>query len=206
MYVYDPSMVNSLKGLVTRLTWNRSLQQDLLQEALIHLWLIETRRSGQTTSWYLQSCRFHLQHYLSSGRSVDSAKHRGQQVEFQNGFQADKTEDNHISGIEDLLLSEVSARDLIGLLSQYLSNDERAVLNCLTEGLGPREIGRRLKMSHTMALRHRSKIAKVLIRLDKQWDGQRRTLAESVTPTPYDAHAKLDTIFAKDAVPVLSAA
>src|SRR5580765_967359 len=114
MYVYDPSMVNILKGLVTRLTWNRSLQQDLLQEALVHLWLIETRRSGQTTSWYLQSCRFHLQHCLSSGRSVDSAKHRGQQVGFQNGFQADETEENHVSGTEDLLLSEVSARDLIG--------------------------------------------------------------------------------------------
>jgi hypothetical protein len=138
-------------------------------------------------------------------------------VEFQNGFQADETEENHVSDIEDLLLSEVSARDLIGLLSQYLSHEERAVLNCLTEGLGPREIGRRLKMSHTMAVRHRSKIAKVLLRLDQQWGGQRWTLAESVAstkndgyrtlaPTPCDAHAKLGTIFAKDAAPVLRAA
>jgi len=219
MYVYDPSMVNALKGLVTRLTWNRSLRQDLLQEALIHLWLIETRRSGQTTSWYLQSCRFHLQHCLLSGRSVDSAKHRGKQVEFQNGFQADETEENHVSEIEDLLLSEVSARDLIGLLSQYLSHEERAVLNCLTEGLGPREIGRRLKMSHTMAVRHRSKIAKLLLRLDQQWGGggKRRTLAESVAstknndyrtlaPTHCNAHANLGTLFAKDAVPALRAA
>src|ERR1051325_11574088 len=119
MHACDPSMVNSLKALATRLTGNHSLQQDLLQEALRHLWLIETRRSGQTTSWYLQSCKFHLLHYLSSGRSVDSAKRRAQQVQFQTGLQAEDSEENHILGMEDLLLSEVSARDLIGLLSQH---------------------------------------------------------------------------------------
>jgi len=167
MYVDDPSILKSLKRLVTRLTWNHSLQQDLLQEALIHLWLIETRRSGQTASWFLQSCRFHLQHYLSSGRSVDSSKRRRGQVEAKNPFEAEETEDIQIYKSEDSVLSEVSARDIVGLLSHHLSNDEKAVLNCLTEGLGPREIGRKLKMSHTMAVRHRSKIAEVLTRLDK---------------------------------------
>jgi DNA-directed RNA polymerase specialized sigma24 family protein len=175
MYVHDPSMVNSLNGLVTRLTWNRCLQQDLLQEALIHLWLIETRWSGQTTSWYLQSCRFHLQHYLSSGRSVDSAKRRSCQVE----LEGDETEEILTSEAEELVFSEVSARDLVNLLSRHLSNDERAVLGCLTEGLGPREIGRRLKMSHTMAVRHRCKIAEVLNRLDKHGAGQWQTLARN---------------------------
>jgi len=188
MRVHDPSVVNSLNRLVNRLTWNRYLKQDLLQEALIHLWLIETRWSGQTTSWYLQSCRFHLQHYLSSGRSVDSAKRRRGQVEVED----DETARILTSEAEELVLSEVSARDLVALLSQHLSNDERAVLDCLTEGLGPREIGRRLKMSHTMAVRHRCKIAEVLNRLDKHCAGQWKALARNRPVLVLPSQPKLD--------------
>jgi len=101
---------------------------------------------------------------------VDSAKRRSGQVELP--FEGDGTEEILRLEAEELVFSEVSARDLVGLLSQHLSNDERAVLDCLTEGLGPREIGRKLKMSHTMAVRHRSKIAEVLNRLDKHYEAE----------------------------------
>jgi len=40
------------------------------------------------------------------------------------------------------------------------------VLDCLADGLGVREIGRRLEMSHTMVIRHRSKIASLLLKLE----------------------------------------
>ena len=73
MHVDNSSTLESLKRLVSRTTSNRTLQQDLLQEAIIHLWLTETNRPNQTTSWYLQSCKFHIQHYMASGRSIDSA-------------------------------------------------------------------------------------------------------------------------------------
>jgi DNA-directed RNA polymerase specialized sigma24 family protein len=223
MYIDDPSMVNSLKGLVARLTWNPVLEPDLLQEALIHLWLTETRRPGQTPSWYLQSCKFHLQHYLSSGRSVDSAKRRGQQVDLNIALEAE-SEGIRLMELEDSLLNEVSARDLISFLSPHLSNDGRAVLNCLSEGLGPREIGRRLKMSHSMVVRHRCRIAEVLTRLDKPYSAQWRALARSgasIAPRTGDrfcnlnfqhvpafkeASAKSPATFAKDSLPALRAA
>jgi DNA-binding CsgD family transcriptional regulator len=83
---------------------------------------------------------------------------------------------------EDVMLSEVSARDLVGLLSPHLSNDERAVLDCLTDGLALREIGRRLGISHTMALRHRCKIAEMLIRLERRSARQCRNLRRSLEP------------------------
>ena len=173
MRINNASIVNSLRGLITRLTGNHSLQQDLLQEALIHLWLIETRRPGQTNSWYLQSCRFHLQHYMSSGRSVDSAKRRAGQVEMAESPEIEETE---IAEPQDSLLSEVCSRDILGMLSEHLSHHERAVLKCLAEGLGPREIGRRLRISHTMAIKHRCKIAEVLTQLESRY-GARGTLS-----------------------------
>src|SRR5260370_27860063 len=75
-----PSVKEPLLRIIGRITPNFALRQDLLQEALIHLWLTEARRPGQTKSWYLQSCKYHLLHYLASGRSVDSAKRHAAQL------------------------------------------------------------------------------------------------------------------------------
>src|SRR6267142_2638164 len=79
MFVDELSTRDSLVRMVRKLTANAALREDLLQEALIHLWLTETRRPGQTRSWYRQSCKYHLLHYLASGRSVDSGKRRAGQ-------------------------------------------------------------------------------------------------------------------------------
>src|SRR5258708_3403451 len=78
----DESFRQALAGMVRRMTSNATLRQDLLQEALVHQWLTQSRRPGQTRSWYLQSCKFHLQHYLASGRSIDSAKRRASQLHY----------------------------------------------------------------------------------------------------------------------------
>ncbi len=80
MFVNELATRDSLARMIRRLTGNGALRDDLLQEALIHLWTMELARSGQTRSWYLQSCKYHLQHYLAGGRSVDSAKRRDGQL------------------------------------------------------------------------------------------------------------------------------
>jgi DNA-directed RNA polymerase specialized sigma24 family protein len=154
----------ALAGMVRRLTSNAALRQDLLQEALVHLWLTQSRRPGQTRSWYLQSCKFHLQHYLASGRSIDSAKRRASQLYF-----GDSPEDGE--GFPDeadagnTVLTWVSAREIMSLLARHLSPSEKAVLDHLANGLGPREIGRELRISHTLVIRHRRRIASLLTRL-----------------------------------------
>jgi len=166
MFVDELSARQSLVRLIRKLTGNGALREDLLQEALIHLWVTEVGRPGQTRSWYLQSCKFHLLHYLAAGRSVDSAKRRAGQWQAANesdgpnGFIDEADSGNSV-------FAWVSARDLISLLSPQLAHQERAVLACFADGLGLREIGRRLKISHTMVLRHRRKIASVLSRLEK---------------------------------------
>src|SRR5438132_877048 len=74
MLVNDFRTVTTLRRIADSLASDASERDDLVQEALMHLWLMECRRPGQSISWYLQSCRFHLQHYLARGRSVDSKK------------------------------------------------------------------------------------------------------------------------------------
>jgi DNA-directed RNA polymerase specialized sigma24 family protein len=164
MHLNNSSTLQSLKQIVSRTTANKTLQQDLLQEAILHLWLTETRRPDQTTSWYLQSCRFHIQHYMTSGRSIDSTKRSACKVEILAS--EGEEEGAEFGAAHDSLFSEVSTRDLLWLLSRHLCDHGRAVLGCLADGCGPREIGRRLQISHTMVIKHRSRIARVLERLE----------------------------------------
>jgi len=151
--------------MIRRLTPNAALREDLLQEAMIHLWLTETRRPGQTRSWYLQSCRFHLQHYLNCGRSIDSAKRWRDQLPL-NEHSEDEENSSEEVDCGNSVVTCVSAREIMAMLTPHLSNLEQAVLDCLADGLGAREIGRKLKLSHTMVIRHRRKIASLLTRLE----------------------------------------
>ena len=158
-------MRGALTRMIRRLTPNPALREDLLQEAMVHLWRTQTRRPDQTRSWYLQSCRFHLQHYLNSGRSIDSGKRWRHQMPM-----TDHSEDEE-AGAEpgdsgNSVVNSVSVREIMSLLSLELTRQEQAVLDCLADGLGLREIGRKLKLSHTMVIRHRRKIAAVLTRLE----------------------------------------
>ena len=159
-------MKDLLLRMIGMITPNFALREDLLQEALIHLWLTETRRPGQTKSWYLQSCKFHLTHYLASGRSVDSPK-RGRGHSRLQDDSAPPEAFPELVDPGDSVESQVIARDIISVLSPHLSAPELVVLDCLADGLGVREIGRRLEMSHTMVLRHRTKIASLLVEFER---------------------------------------
>jgi RNA polymerase sigma factor (sigma-70 family) len=152
-------MLEQLGKLVVRLTANSALRDDLMQEALIHLWQVQEQNPGQTKNWYLQNCRFHLLHYLASGRSVDSPKRRASQVH-PSEDQSDNG-DNWLDRFEasDTVVQDVSARDMLSSLSKVLTTRELRVLQWLAEGLGTREIAQRLGISHPMVSKLRRKIA-----------------------------------------------
>jgi len=171
MNIDEPATRELLRRLVRTITANPVLWDDLFQEALIHLWTIESRRPGFTRSWYLQSCKYHLRHYLAAGRSIDSMKRREGRV--QTEIESDPESDFYeLEESGESVLSDVCAREIITMLSRQLLPPEKAVLDCLADGLGPREIGRRLNISHTMVIKHRCKIASLLSRLDRNQKGQ----------------------------------
>jgi len=159
------SMRESLAQVIRGMTTNAALREDLLQEAMVHLWLTETRRPGQTRSWYLQSCRFHLQHYLNSGRSIDSAKRWRDQLPLTE-YGSDEEGATEVGDSGNSVLTSVSAREIMSLLAPLLTPQEQAVLDGLANGLGLREIGRKMNLSHTMVIRHRRKIAELFSKLD----------------------------------------
>lgn len=160
----EPRTREMLRRIVHRMTADAALRDDLMQEALVHLWLLEEKRPGQTTSWYLQSCKFHLQNYIAIGRSVDSPKRRSGKVFLgRDGDEAFEM-DGKTQG-ESSMLALVSARDIISLLIGHLTSFERAILGYLAEGFGAREIAGKMKVSHPTVIKHRRKIAAHAIRL-----------------------------------------
>src|SRR5258706_3551678 len=182
MFVDEVPIRQSLARMIHKITANGALRDDLLQEALIHLWLTELARAGQTRSWYLQSCKYHLMHYLGAGRSVDSTKRRAGQLQFAEDFEECDWVLNDDSGAS--VFGWVSARDIMSLLTPHLHAQEKAVLACFADGLRVREIGRKLNISHTMVIRHRRKIASLLKRLESS--GSRHTATTKRNGFPRD--------------------
>lgn len=158
MLIEDLETLEQLGKIVVRLTSNPALREDLMQEALIHLWQVQEQNPGQTKNWYLQNCRYRLLHYLALGRSVDSPKRRASQV---HPSEHDDNPDEWLDRFEgaDCVLQDVSARDMLASLAKLLSPREMLILQWLAEGLGTREIAKRIGISHPMVIKHRRKIA-----------------------------------------------
>jgi len=153
-----------LARLVQTLTTDWTMQEDLMQEALLHLWVQELRCPGQTQSWYLQSCQFRLRNYLHGGRSVDSVK-RGRAA----CAMPDSPESNGVGldgwESDESLLPSVCAHDMLDVLLHRINPREREILACLADGFGVREIARHLHVSHQAVSKHRNHIAALATQL-----------------------------------------
>jgi len=153
-----------LRRLAARVTRDAALQEDLAQEAMIHLWRQELRYPRQSQSWYIQSCLFHLLNYVQRGRSVDSTRRRRVQgVITCSSLSLDSAVDplDH----DESLLPTVCAQDILDLLLPKLKRREREILQCLAEGLELGDIARRLRVSRQAVSRQRHKIALLAAKL-----------------------------------------
>jgi RNA polymerase sigma factor (sigma-70 family) len=164
MLIDDKRTRELLARIVVRLSNDPAVRDDLMQEAIVHLWLLEARRPGQTLSWYLQSCKYHLQNYLNMGRSVDSPKRKAGKVTLDTHEEAF---DQFLTGHneEEEFFAHLSARDILHQLSTRLTGFELEVLAHLAEGLGAREIAERLRVTHPTVIKYRRRIAAQVQRL-----------------------------------------
>ncbi len=157
-----------LRAIVAHLEDNPSDREDLFQEALFHLWRRQQERLGQTLSWYVQSCEFHVKDTLEAGRSIDSAKRQGNRVEPPPGPEDEDGED----GIEALappapddVVSQVCLREEIPRLMSALEPRERTILTLHLDEYTTREIAERIGIDHMIVLRALHRIAAVAVRL-----------------------------------------
>jgi len=164
MLIEEAKTCRSLQQIIARFTSDTALQQDLMQECLVHLWRVERQEPGRTQSWYLQSCRFFVQHCLAAGRSVDSLKRtRGDRLIRLSGTADESTLPGYHTDGE--LFEAVSFQDVVSTLNRYLQPRERQVLRGLAEGRKLREIAAQLRLSYPTALKSRRAIATITLKL-----------------------------------------
>jgi DNA-directed RNA polymerase specialized sigma24 family protein len=141
-----------------------SLQEDLMQEALVHLWWKQLVCPGHRPSWYLKSCHFHLLDYLRNGRSVDSVKRSYLACELSGDNGEDDCPCNHPIA-EEVARSRASALDILAVLKRRLNRTERKVLDLIAEGWGVSEVAAKLRVSHQAVSKCWRKIAALARRL-----------------------------------------
>ncbi len=172
MMFSDEAFRQRLRSMIEALPCRSDNREDLHQEVLIHLLDLERKRPQQSASWYLQACRFHANHVLSQGRSVDSPKRSNRQVPLpEDPDEADEML-NPPANRNGLFFSSVSANNIEELLARRLSRTERKIQALLVEGFSLREIGVRLGISHTAVLLCRTRIAEAARRLGLRPFGQ----------------------------------
>ncbi len=162
-----PEIYSSLLRVVATVTSDRSLREDLLQEAAIHLWQLNRRRPGQSPSWYFKSCQLHLLNLLRKGRSIDSLKHRKDRIRLFDPAADDPSEGAGLNDVlgdsdsEESVFAQVSVRDILTCLYRWLDLPDRVILDQLADGRSVREIATRLQVSHTAVIKRQRKIAAV---------------------------------------------
>jgi DNA-binding CsgD family transcriptional regulator len=179
MLINDASFRDEVRKIANGFTKNAALQEDLQQEAMIHAWRVETDKPDRTRSWYLQSCRFHLQHWLALGRSVDSLK----RVTVDTCVVIDEAElhEYHTNGE---CFESVSFQDLVMTLSTRLRPAENRVLQGLVNGMRLREVARITGLSYPTALKYRRRIADLVNALELSSVSERMQLIRSSGPMP----------------------
>ena len=159
----ESETAKQLYGVAARLTGDRELQKDLVQEMLLHLVRVEIDLPGRTVSWYITSCQFHARHYLQRGRSVDSIKRCRNLVSLgEDHDDGDGELKSCLDAADPVdLHGELITQDIVNLLIVRLTDMEQQILFLLIRGFGVREIGRQLSLSHTMICQHRKQISRV---------------------------------------------
>lgn len=133
--------------------------EDLYQEALIHLWLKfkEGKLEDKTDSYILQGCYFHLKNYIR--KNYDKAN----PISLNNSV----NEEGEAFNLDDILSLEdpQSSFELIHckMLIEKINNNrltrrEKEVFCLALEGLTTREIGARLGISHVSVVKLKGKI------------------------------------------------
>jgi DNA-binding CsgD family transcriptional regulator len=163
MLFEEPRVQELLRRVVFQVSREPGRVEDLMQEANIHLWMLEEHRPEQTLSWYVQSCRFHLLNLLACGRSVDSHKRRPWVVSISENGRVSPLVQKWES--ESASFPESTEREIVLLLEPWLTRTEKRILDGLSNGLGAREMARQLGISHQAVSKHRHKITLVALRL-----------------------------------------
>lgn len=129
---------------------------DLCQEALIHLWLLsrDGKLDDKTDSYILQGCYYHLKNYIRTSLDKMNAVSLENPVDEYGTLLKDLIESQDAATINDM-----EERILLDFIERDKLNDrEKGVLDFVIAGLTTREIGAKLNISHVAVIKIKKRI------------------------------------------------
>ena len=147
----------TLKRITYKLNGHFSFfnDEDLYQEALIHLWqdFRDRKLEDKTDSYMLQGCYFHLKNYIRKAKlkpgviSLEELVDRENSLELEDilSFQGEG-KDDHLNRLDNKLLTEA-------IKNNGLTDREKNILFSYAQGLTTREIGKRVGVSHVTVVK-----------------------------------------------------
>jgi RNA polymerase sigma factor (sigma-70 family) len=130
--------------------------EDLYQEALMHLWVDfgEGSLQDKTDSYILQGCYYHLKNYIRKTQDNVTLLSLTAPI-----GEDGRTIEESLPSDETSLFDYLDGKLQMEMAEQkYLTEREREVLTLLMDGMSMREVGSRLGISHVMVLKIRNKI------------------------------------------------
>ena len=187
----DEGIIQILWQICGRFSSDPEVQADLMQECLIHLWRTERAKPKQTRSWYLQSCRFHIQHWLAAGRSVDNLRRKNSEscIPVDGDGEHPALADYNTNGE---LFESVCFQDAVSTLDGHLGKRQKSVLRGLAAGRSLSEIAAQSRLSYPTVLKYRRMIAELTSKLGMA-DGRESARAETGKKKPARSCGKMRT-------------
>lgn len=158
----------TLKRITHKLNGHHAFfdDEDLYQEALVHLWLRyqDGSLADKTESYILQGCYFHLRNYLRKVKEKVSIVSLNTGLGEDGGTLGDILTADGASPFDHL----ESKIDVEAAEEKYLTDRERTILSLIMEGMSMREVGAKLGISHVMVLKIRNRIKEKYLRSDRE--------------------------------------
>ena len=163
--VNDSEIRARLLGIIQGLPAPRDWREDMMQEALAHLCLIQKTRPDEEVSWKLQSCWFHLQHFLRQQHSLDVLKSYSVCAAAQRHPDWDQLDDFAESATQESVFAEVCGREEMALLRKVLTPLQQSILQDLVDEFYGAEIAVRHGLSAQSVSKHLKQIEKLALEI-----------------------------------------
>lgn len=155
---YRKRLSPTLRRIARRLNGHFSFfdEEDLFQEAITHLWLLSKadKLAGNTDSYILQGCYFHLRNLLR--KITDKAKLVSLYSLSENG---DASLEEKLAAKDPADKKEMEERVFLASAAvDSLTAREKRALSLLLNGMTVREIGSKMGISHVMVIKLRKQI------------------------------------------------
>ncbi len=133
-------------------------ENDLYQEMCVHLWnkYGEGMPAGVNEAYIVRGCEFHILNYIRVHRNKVSLVSIEQPIN-ENGDTIKEILPDHGEPLNEIADRDIKIEEIKG---NGFSKKEKEVFALLLEGRTAREVGREMRISHVMVLKHKKNLIK----------------------------------------------